>query len=128
MPITSSSTSDSVLKTRVFFFSRSPCILVSLTFSSKYFLTNVCVEDALSKQPEGLELYKQMKQVYSETSPFFKTAKADVENKMASIVKDIQDKNITQEVGLDKLISLKEKGLAKFDEIQLLKHIISFAP
>ena len=75
------------------------------------------VEDALSKQPEGLELYKQMKQVYSETSPFFKTAKADVENKMASIVKDIQDKNITQEVGLDELISLKEKGLAKFDEI-----------
>ena len=75
------------------------------------------VEDALSKQPEGLELYKQMKQVYSETSPFFKTAKADVENKMASIVKDIQDKNITQEVGLDKLISLQEKGLAKFDEI-----------
>lgn len=75
------------------------------------------VEDALSKQPEGLELYKQMKQVYSETSPFFKTAKADVENKMASIVKDIQDKIITQEVGLDKLISLQEKGLAKFDEI-----------
>jgi len=75
------------------------------------------VEDALSKQPEGLELYKQMKQVYSETSPFFKTAKADVENKMALIVKDIQDKNITQEVGLDKLISLQEKGLAKFDEI-----------
>lgn len=75
------------------------------------------VEDALSRQPEGLELYKQMKQVYSETSPFFKKAKADAENKMSSIVKDISDKKITEEVGLDELISLRDKGLTKFEEI-----------
>ena len=74
------------------------------------------VSESLKAQPEGDKLYKQMKQIHSEMSPFNPRNKVSQQNEIGKIFNKIGD--ITPDTAIKSLLQLKDKGIDQIDQLE----------
>lgn len=79
-----------------------------ISMGDKY-ISNL-VEGALKQEPEGLALYRTMKDIYKEVSVFKDSAKAQQSNMIGKILTKLNNKDITYDTAVNDLLSLKKFG------------------
>ena len=75
------------------------------------------VEGALKQEPEGLALYRTMKDIYKEVSVFKDSAKAQQSNMIGKILTKLNNKDITYDTAVNDLLALKKFGENPIEEL-----------
>lgn len=86
-----------------------------LSMGDKY--VSDLVEGALQKQPEGIALYRTMKDMYQEVSVFKDTAGAKQKHMIGVIIEKMNNKKITPDTALQDLLKLKEFGEKPLEQL-----------